>query len=154
MKVILTVMKQLKQLKRKPRKYSEASMGFEPMASAWKAGQGWIQFIPAIWKNETVYMIKIIYVLQVKNTSESDPHSYEAIKAVAKKAKEKKSNFHQLPLVLQQTILCSPSCNQCYIILYPTTYHVPCLSFSTDEVLPWISFLLLPLDQVEVSAKT
>ena len=32
-KVILTVMKQLKQLQRKPRKKSEASTGFEPVTS-------------------------------------------------------------------------------------------------------------------------
>ena len=33
-KVILAVVKQLKQLQRKPRKNSEASTGFEPMTSA------------------------------------------------------------------------------------------------------------------------
>ena len=33
-----------------------------------------------------VYHIDHVYALQIENTSESDPHSYEATKAVAKKA--------------------------------------------------------------------
>ena len=31
----------------------------------------------------------MMYVLQIENTSESDPHSYEATKAVANKSSEK-----------------------------------------------------------------
>ena len=38
----------------------------------------------------TAYM----YELQIKNTSESDPHSYEATKAVCKKWKAKKARLH------------------------------------------------------------
>ena len=34
--------------------------------------------------NNVLYMY--IYALQLENTSESDPHSYEATKTVAKKA--------------------------------------------------------------------
>ena len=36
-----------------------------------------------------VYDIDHMYALWIENTSESDPHSYEATKAVAKKAQKK-----------------------------------------------------------------
>ena len=65
-KVIFAVVKQLKQLQRKPRKKSEAPMGFKPMTSVipvrcctnWatvyeallEAGQEGVQFIPVIWR--------------------------------------------------------------------------------------------------------
>ena len=41
-----------------------------------------------------VYDIDHMYALQIENTSESDPHSYEATKAVAKKAQKKFWGFN------------------------------------------------------------
>ena len=49
-----------------------------------EAGQVWIQFIPIIWRRMTwcVYDKDHMSALWMKNTSESDPHSYEVTLAV------------------------------------------------------------------------
>ena len=67
-KVTLTVMKQLKHL------------SYEALLVA---GQELVQFITHYMKKVgCVYDIDHMYVLRIENTSESDPHSYEATKAV------------------------------------------------------------------------
>ena len=105
-KVTLAVMKQLKQLQRKPRK---KLWGFNRIQThdpcntsamlyqlSYEVSLDAGQVIPLIMQGEwnDVCMIDHMSVLWIKNTSDSDPRSYEATKAVTKKAHKKNWGFN------------------------------------------------------------
>ena len=88
MKVILAVVKQLKQLQRKPGKYPEAPAGFEPDLRDTSAmlyqlsyeallgvhvGQEWDQFythyVKRVYRSYRSYHIDHMYALWIENTS-------------------------------------------------------------------------------------